>query len=64
MERAVLGVTREVDVPSEYVPICYQNYLRTGSAAPLVPVIAHNREDVVTLARLLSLLLERVTDHG
>ncbi|MFH1609821.1 MAG: ribonuclease H-like domain-containing protein [Candidatus Bipolaricaulota bacterium] len=64
VERAVLGMTREVDVPGEYVPICYQNYLRTGSAAPLVPVIAHNREDVVTLARLLSLLLERVTGHG
>jgi uncharacterized protein YprB with RNaseH-like and TPR domain len=64
VERAVLGMTREVDVPGEYVPICYQNYLRTGSAAPLVPVIAHNREDVVTLARLLSLLVERVTDHG
>jgi len=64
VERAVLGVTREVDVPGEYVPICYQNYLRTGSVAPLVPVLAHNREDVVTLARLLSLLLERVTDHG
>jgi len=64
VERAVLGMTREVDVPGEYVPICYQNYLRTGSVAPLVPVIAHNREDVVTLARLLALLLERVTDHG
>jgi len=64
VERAVLRVTRDVDVPGEYVPICYQNYLRTGSAAPLVPVIAHNREDVVTLARLLSVLLQRVVGSG
>jgi uncharacterized protein YprB with RNaseH-like and TPR domain len=64
VERAVLGVIRELDVPGEYVPALYQNYLRTGSATALLPVIAHNREDVVTLARLLSALLERVTGSG
>lgn len=64
VERAVLRVSRELDVPGEYVPALYGNYLRTGSVAPLLPVLAHNREDVMALARLLSVLLQRVTGHG
>lgn len=64
VEQAVLGIARELDVPGEYVPSLYGTYLRTGSAELLRPVIAHNREDVVTLARLLSVLLERVTGPG
>lgn len=64
VERAVLGVERELDVPGEHVPALYENYLRTGSAATLRPVIAHNREDVLTLTRLLSVLLDRVTHPG
>jgi uncharacterized protein YprB with RNaseH-like and TPR domain len=62
VERAVLGLSRAVDVPSAYVPACYQAYLRTGSVAPLVPVVAHNREDVTTLARLLAVLLAEVAE--
>lgn len=64
VERAVLGVTRELDVPGAHVPALYGTYLRTGSVEPLLPVIAHNREDVVSLARLLSVLVEQVTSCG
>ncbi len=49
---------RESDVPSSQVPDFYKTYMKTGNIGPLIPIVEHNREDVVTLARLLSKLQE------
>ena len=58
LEKRLFGVRREDDVPSAMVPEFYEAYLRTGNPGPLVPIVEHNRQDVVSLARLFALLSE------
>ena len=52
IERRVLGIVREDDLPGSEAPAAWLGYLRGGSGALLRRVLAHNRQDVVTLARL------------
>ncbi|RPI40875.1 MAG: exonuclease [Methanoregulaceae archaeon] len=52
LENRVLGVHRDNDVPGQMVPEFFETYLRTGNCGPLVPIVGHNRQDVVSLARL------------
>jgi uncharacterized protein YprB with RNaseH-like and TPR domain len=56
LEKHLFGIERCGDVPSSLVPEFYMTYRETDNIGPLVPIIEHNREDVVTLARILSLL--------
>jgi hypothetical protein len=58
LETEVLGVNREADVPGWMVPEFYNAYRRTGSPGPLLPVVEHNRQDLISLARLFALLRE------
>jgi len=58
LESAILGVTRSDDVPGQMVPEFYESYMRTQNCGPLVPIVRHNRQDVVSLARLFFYLLE------
>ena len=53
LERAVLGLAREDDVPGGVIPVLYFDYLRTRRATPLRRVFAHNRHDVLTLVGLV-----------
>jgi len=59
LEKYLLGVKREDDVPSALVPDFYLTYLRTGNVGPLIPIVEHNRQDVVALAELFSVLCRR-----
>ena len=52
IERHVLGIVREDDLPGSEAPGAWLSYLRGGSAHLLRRVMAHNHQDVVTLARL------------
>jgi tetratricopeptide (TPR) repeat protein len=54
LEAEVLGVRRVVDVPGFLIPQLYFQYLRDGDTRPLLPVLAHNEADVVTLLALLA----------
>ena len=54
VERGVLSLERELDVPGAFVPLRYFDYLQTGRAEPLLEVIAHHRQDIVSLYLLLS----------
>jgi uncharacterized protein YprB with RNaseH-like and TPR domain len=54
LERAVLGLERESDVPGGLIPSVYFDWLRLRRASPLARVFAHNRDDVLSLAALLS----------
>lgn len=56
IERDVLGLRREDDIPGAMVPEFYDTYQRTNNPGPLVPVVEHNRQDLVSLARLFALL--------
>ncbi len=58
LEQGVFDIWREGDVPGYLIPHLYFDYLRDGDASRLRPVFHHNREDIVTLARLLELLLQ------
>ena len=62
LEKRLFGVQREQDVPSAMVPEFYEAYLRTGNPGPLVPIVEHNRQDVVSLARLFALLSEECNE--
>ena len=56
LEKHLFNFEREDDVPSSMVPSFYKTYDQTGNIGPLIPIVEHNREDVVTLARILSRL--------
>ncbi len=56
IEREVLGLRREEDVPGFMIPSLYFDWLRHRRAAPLAGVFAHNRDDVLSLAALLGWL--------
>jgi uncharacterized protein YprB with RNaseH-like and TPR domain len=58
LERHILGIHRVDDVPSALVPEFYLTYLQSGNMGPVVPIVTHNRQDIVTLAALLSKLSE------
>lgn len=53
LEREVLGLEREDDVPGYLIPSLYFDFLRHRRAAPLARVFAHNRDDVLSLVALL-----------
>jgi uncharacterized protein YprB with RNaseH-like and TPR domain len=62
VETELLGVERGHDVEGWEIPGRYLDFLRGGSAAPLVEVVRHNHEDVRSLARLLALAETRFGD--
>lgn len=53
LEREVLGLIRDDDVPGALIPSLYFDFLRSRRATPLARVFAHNRDDVLSLAALL-----------
>lgn len=53
-----LGLKREINIPSALVPHFYQTYLRTRNIGPLIPILEHNKQDLLTLACLFSKLYE------
>jgi hypothetical protein len=64
LEEAILGISREGDVPGSEIPAIYFDYLRTGDARGLQPVFYHNALDVVTLAAITVELARALGDGG
>ncbi len=58
IERYLFGIEREKDVPSALVPEFYETYMKTGNVAPLILIIEHNKQDLVTLTKIFSSLCE------
>src|SRR5699024_11659923 len=58
LEAQILGVPREHDLPGSEVPGRYFSFLKTGDESLLTDVLDHNREDVVSLGKLLAVLSE------
>ena len=56
LEREVLGIQREGDIPGEEVPELYFRFLRTGRPDLLPPVFRHNLQDTETLFWLYDLM--------
>ena len=53
-----MGIGRAVDIPGALVPRFYETYLRTMNVGPLVAIVEHNRQDLITLGNLFSRLYE------
>jgi uncharacterized protein YprB with RNaseH-like and TPR domain len=56
LEKQLFGIERQNDIPSDLVPNFYYVYQQTGNIGPLVPIITHNQQDLISLALLLSKL--------
>lgn len=61
IERRVLGIIREDDLPGSEAPAAWLRYLRGGCARDLRRVADHNRQDLVSLAGLLTHLVRTQT---
>jgi len=58
LEKYLLGIRRKNDIPGALVPDFYETYLRTKNIGPLIPIIEHNKQDLITLANIFSKLHE------
>ena len=52
IEEQVLGIKRRSDLPGAMVPEFYDIYRRTKNPGPLIPILKHNRQDVLSLIDL------------
>jgi len=64
VEERVLGQGRDHDLPGREAPERYWQFLRSGDPRPLAEVVAHNQQDVLSLARLLDRLVRHVDLEG
>ena len=62
IERDVLGLHRQDDVPGWEIPSRYFVYARTGDASGLAGVLEHNRLDLVSLGAVAAVVLEMVAE--
>jgi hypothetical protein len=53
-----LGIRRDINIPGALVPSFYDTYLRTRNVGPLVAIVEHNKQDLLTLGTLFSKLYE------
>lgn len=61
LETCIFGITRKNDVPSALVPQFYDTYIETQNIGPLIPIIKHNKQDILTLAHIFFRLHEEWT---
>ena len=52
LESQLLGMERGDDVPSEWIPQLYFEYVQTGDARKISPVFYHNQMDILTMVAL------------
>lgn len=57
VERLLLGLQRQGDLPGAEAPRAWLGWLRQGETAPLDGVLDHNRQDLLSLPALVSALL-------
>ena len=60
IEREIFGIEREEDVPGQYIPGYYDTYLSKSNIGPVVPIIEHNCQDIISLASFLERMYEEV----
>jgi len=59
IEKYIFNINREDDVPGSHIPGFYDTYLKEDNIGPLIPIIEHNRLDIVSLAKFLMRIHER-----
>jgi uncharacterized protein len=58
LENVILGVEREMDIPSYLIPQAYFDFLRSGEREKIKLILEHNASDIVSLAALLAQLCQ------
>ncbi len=58
VEREILRRERSMDIPSLLVPEFYNTYLEKRNIGPLIPILEHNKQDLLSLALLFAKLCE------
>lgn len=53
IEREMFGIERVGDVPGQYIPGYWDTYFQKDNIGPVVPIIEHNAQDVISLASFL-----------
>lgn len=53
IEKELFGIEREDDVPGQYIPGYYDTYIKEENVGPVVPIIEHNAQDIISLASFL-----------
>ena len=62
LEREMLGVERDDDIPGDRIPQVFFHYLRHGPHPAMDSVLAHNRYDIRSLAALALRAAERMAE--
>jgi uncharacterized protein YprB with RNaseH-like and TPR domain len=58
LEAELLNVVRTDHIPSAYVPSCYEKYIKTKNIGNLIPIIEHNKQDIITTVKLFEKLYQ------
>ncbi len=53
LESQLLGMERLDDIPSEWIPSLYFEYLQTGDALRIQPIFYHNQMDILSMVALI-----------
>jgi uncharacterized protein YprB with RNaseH-like and TPR domain len=56
LEERILGAGRQDDIPGHLIPETYHRFVRTGNPELILPVINHNRTDLLSMAALFYLV--------
>ncbi|NOY23606.1 MAG: ribonuclease H-like domain-containing protein [Acidobacteria bacterium] len=64
VERGVLGIFRENDLPGAMVPGVYRDYILGRDTGAILEVLRHNHQDIVSLALLLKYLAAACKDQN
>ncbi|MCL5057843.1 MAG: ribonuclease H-like domain-containing protein [Actinobacteria bacterium] len=59
LEERVLGVIRKDDIPGHLIPETYHRFIRSRDPGLILPVISHNKTDLLSMARLFYLVGEK-----
>lgn len=53
-----LGINRGINIPSALVPEFYDFYQQSGNVGPLIPIVEHNKQDLVSLVQIFCSLYQ------
>ncbi|MDR3223171.1 MAG: ribonuclease H-like domain-containing protein [Methanobrevibacter sp.] len=53
IEKIFFNIERFDDIPGNQIPKYYETYLKENNIGPIIPIIEHNRMDIVSLAEFL-----------
>jgi len=58
LENKIFNVVRKDHIPSFLVPDYYNAYLRTKNIGSLVPIIEHNKQDIISTVKIFGKIHE------